>query len=133
MSNVFDGMTTIGNEPLGSTAPLASIAVIGLPGERLRIAPGNDWVGSLAATLTAPALEAGVPVMYAFGPSLPEDAITITPSRAAFVDATASGESGLPNGEPRDMLITSMWFATDHSIASTTTSVEPWQPKTRTE
>ena len=52
---------------------------------------------------------------------------------AAFVDATASGLSFVPNDEPSDMLITSMSLSTAHSIASTTTSVEPAQPKTRTE
>ena len=69
--------------------------------------------------------------MYCAGPSLPAEATTITPALTAFVDATADGSSALPNGEPSDMLMTSMWFATAHSIASTVTSVEPSQPKTR--
>src|SRR5262245_60820203 len=56
----------------------------------------------------------------------------MTPSFAALLEATASGESGVPNGEPSDMLMTSMSLATAHSIASTTTSVEPAQPNTRT-
>src|SRR5690348_6890518 len=122
------------NGPGGSGAkPLATIAVNVPPLDpsafvSVRFAPGNVCVGSFAATLSAPGLTAGVPVMYAFGPSLPDEAMTITPSRAAFVDATASGLFAEPRGEPRDMLITSMWFATAHSIASTTTSVEPAQP-----
>ena len=53
------------------------------------------------------------------------------PAFAAFVDATASGFDASPNGEPRDMLITSMPLSTAQSIASTTTFVEPAQPNTR--
>ena len=79
-----------------------------------------------------PLPEAGSPVMYGFGPSLPEDATTITPSFAAFEAATASGVSVAPNGEPSDMLITSMLWSTAHSIASMTSLVEPLQPKIRT-
>ncbi len=56
----------------------------------------------------------------------------MTPAFAAFVEATADGSSFVPNGEPSDMLITSMSLSTAHSIASTVTSVEPSQPKTRT-
>ncbi len=70
--------------------------------------------------------------MYCDGPLLPAEVTTMTPALAAFVEATADGSSFEPNGEPSDMLITSMSFATDHSIASTVTSVEPAQPKTRT-
>ena len=69
--------------------------------------------------------------MYGFGPLLPADATTMTPAFAAFVDATASGSSALPNGDPSDMLITSMSWSTAQSIASTTTFVEPTQPNTR--
>ena len=36
-----------------------------------------------------------------------------------------------PNGDPSDMLITSMWCFTAQSIASSTTSVVPVQPKMR--
>ena len=69
--------------------------------------------------------------MYGFGPLLPDEATTMTPAFAAFVEATAVGSSVVPNGEPSDMLMTSMSLSTAHSIASTTTSVEPSQPKTR--
>src|SRR5882672_37445 len=109
-------MTLRLNGPGGSgEKPLATIAVrlpplVRLAFVRLRFAPGKVCVGSLAATLSAPGLEAGVPVMYALPPLFPDEATTITPSRAALVDATASGESAPPNGEPSDMLITSMLF-----------------------
>ena len=56
----------------------------------------------------------------------------MTPALAALLAATAVGSSALPNGEPSDMLMTSMSFATAHSMASTVTSVEPSQPNTRT-
>ena len=74
----------------------------------------------------------GEPVMYWFGPLLPAEVTTITPAFAAFVEATADGSSFEPNGEPSDMLITSMSLSTAHSIASTVTSVEPAHPNTRT-
>ncbi len=86
---------------------------------------------SFAATERAPSAVPGEPVMYWFGPLLPEDATTMTPAFAAFVEATADGSSAVPNEEPSDMLITSMSWSTAHSIASTTTSDEPSQPKTR--
>ena len=69
--------------------------------------------------------------MYWLGPLLPAEATTMTPAFAAFVEATADGSSSVPNDEPSDMLITSMSLSTAHSIASTVTSVEPSQPKTR--
>ncbi len=69
--------------------------------------------------------------MYWFGPLLPAEVTTMTPAFAAFVEATADGSSAVPNDEPSDMLITSMSLSTAHSIASTVTSVEPSQPKTR--
>ena len=56
----------------------------------------------------------------------------MVPASSALVDATASEESSVPYDAPSDMLITSMWFATAHSIASVTTSVLPAQPNTRT-
>src|SRR5262249_5973976 len=94
--------------------------------------PGKLCVGSLAATLIAPLAVAGAPSTYGFGPLLPADATTMRPSLAALFDATASGSSGPPYGEPRDMLMTSMLWSTAHSIASTTTFVEPAHPNTRT-
>ena len=45
------------------------------------------------------------------------------------VEADAS--SAVPKTEPSDMLMTSMPFSTAQSMAGTTTSVEPPQPKTR--
>ena len=62
---------------------------------------------------------------------MPADATTMTPALAAFAAATAEGSLASPNGPPSDMLMTSMSWSTAHSMASTTTSVEPWQPKTR--
>src|SRR4051794_5263824 len=109
-------MTLMFTGPAGSgVKPLALIAVTGPP-PKFRIAPGNDCVGSFAATLTAPTPEAGEPVMYGFEPWLPDEAMTMTPDFAAFVEATAAGSSGLPNGEPSDMLMTSMSLSTAHSI-----------------
>src|SRR5262249_2992878 len=108
-------------------APLASIMVM-----PATMAPGKVCVGSLAATATAPLPVAGEPTMYGLGPLLPADATTTTPAFAALVDAAADGSSFEPNIEPSDMLLTSISWATAHSIASPTTSVEPLQPKTRT-
>src|SRR5205807_4198584 len=95
-------------------------------------APGKACQGSFAATEMAPSAVAGEPVTYGLGPLLPADATTMTPALAAFVDATASGSSFEPNGEPSDMLMTSISLSTAHSIASTVTSVAPAQPKMRT-
>ena len=63
---------------------------------------------SIAAVAIAPVPVPGEPVMYGFGPLLPADVTTITPAAAAFVEATADGSSARPNGEPSDMLMTSM-------------------------
>src|SRR6476619_6735216 len=93
--------------------------------------PGVATHESFAAVEIAPSAVPGEPVMYWLGPSLPADVTTTTPSLAALVVATADGSSFDPNGEPSDMLMTSRWFLTAHSIASTVTSVEPAQPKTR--
>src|SRR5215467_111924 len=117
----------------GNGMPLALIALEVVPVDSVMKAPGKPDVGSFAATLMTPVPEAGEPVMYGFWPLLPADATTMTPSLAALFEATADGSSALPNGEPSDMLMTSMWLLTAHSIASTVTSVEPAQPKTRTE
>ncbi len=54
------------------------------------------------------------------------------PAWAAFSDASESASSSAPKGEPSDMLTTCMSFFTAQSSASTTTLVEPLQPKTRT-
>src|SRR5205823_6011910 len=105
---------------------LSAVSVSGVPlgGAVWTRTPGKVGVGSFAATEIAPSAVAGEPVMYWFGPLLPAEATTTMPSFAAFVDATADGSSFDPNGEPSDMLTTSMSFATAHSSASTTTSVE---------
>ena len=63
---------------------------------------------------------------------MPAATTTTTPAFAALVAALADESSLVPNGEPSDMLITSMSLSTAQSIASTTTSVGPWQPNTRT-
>jgi len=73
----------------------------------------------------------GEPVRYGLWPSLPADATTTTPAATALLAATASGSSGLPKGEPRDMLITSMPWSTAQSMAWVITMLEPSQPKTR--
>ncbi len=90
---------------------------------------GVLWTPSFAAVLITSLPVPGVPVMYGLLPSLPDDVTTITPSWAAFSAASASGESALPNGEPSDMLMTSMLWSTAHSIASITSFVPPAQPK----
>src|ERR1035437_8398376 len=71
------------------------------------VAPGNVALESSAATEMVRELEAGVPVMYALGPSLPLDATTTAPARDAFSAATASGVLVVPKSEPSDMLMTS--------------------------
>src|SRR5882724_3362943 len=124
--------TTLSMVPLLKVAPFASMACSVVPVLKARFAPGNEGVGSLAATLIPPLPVPGEPVTYGLGPELPAEQTTMTPAFAAFVEATALGSSALPNGEPSDMLITSMPLATAHSMASTVTSVEPPQPKTRT-
>ncbi len=106
---------------------VAVVLVVGFVSDS--VTPGNAFVGSSAATLSAPAPEAGEPVMYGLAPSFPEAATTITPSFAAFVAAWAAGSSVEPNGEPSDRLITSMPFWTAQSIASRVRLVGPWQPK----
>ena len=111
-------------------APFALMRSIGAP-TPVRCAAAKLGVGSFAATLIAPVADAGEPVMYRPAPLLPAEATTMIPAFAAFVDATASGFDASPNGEPRDMLITSMPLSTAQSIASTTTFVEPAQPNTR--
>src|SRR5438067_11981313 len=104
-----------------------------VPMEEVTCTPGNLSVGSFAATEIAPSAVAGEPVMYWFAPLLPAEATTTMPAFAALVDAAADGSSAEPNGEPSDMLTTSMSLSTAHSSASTTTSVEPLQPNTRME
>ena len=93
--------------------------------------PGKVATLSTAAVLITPVPVPGDPVMYGLGPLLPDETTTITPAAAAFVDATALGSSRRPKEEPSDMLMTSMSFATAHSMASTVASVEPRHPKTR--
>src|SRR5687768_63904 len=117
--------------PSVTDAAFALMAVM-VPAEpRFSVTPGNDSVLSTAATLIAPVPALGAPVMYWDAPLLPAEATTITPEAAALVDASADGSVDRPNGEPSDMLITSMSLSTAQSMASTVTSVEPAQPKTR--
>src|SRR5574338_117918 len=85
----------------------------------------------MAAVEMDPAPLPGEPVMYWDGPELPAEVTTVTPAAAALVAATAEGSSARPKGEPSDMLMTLAPAATAISIASTVTSVEPSQPKTR--
>ena len=92
---------------------------------RDRSRPGTSASDRSRPSRSSPRPVPGDPVMYWFGPLLPADVTTITPALAAFVDATADGSSLEPNGEPSDMLITSMSLSTAHSIASTVTFVEP--------
>src|SRR5438094_406950 len=123
--------TLIGSAPDGSDgAPLALIAWMPLPTPIST--PGKVGTGSFAATEIAPSAVAGEPVMYWFAPLLPAEATTTTPALAALVEATADGSSAEPNDEPSDMLTTSMSLSTAQSSASTTTSVGPSQPNTRT-
>ena len=114
----------------GSANSFAFTAVIG-PLGIVMTAPGKLGDASIAAVAIAPSAVPGEPVMYCDGPLLPAEVTTMTPAFAAFVEATADGSSVVPNEEPSDMLITSMSWSTAHSIASTVTSVEPSQPKTR--
>src|SRR5882672_6462983 len=125
--------TTIGRVvPSVNVAPLALMAFTVLVADSFRAAPGNEAVESTAATLIAFSPEAGDPVMYGFGPLFPAEATTTTPASTALVDASALASSTRPKDEPRDMFTTCMWFLTAQSSASTTTFVDPVQPKTRT-
>ena len=96
----------------------------------MSIWPSSTFEASIAATERARVEAAGDPVIWALGPSLPAEATTSTPARDALSAATASGSVASPNGEPSDRLMTSMPSATAWLMASTTTSVEPSQPKT---
>ena len=117
--------------PLEKEAPFAFIAVI-VPSVLISmVAPGNEAVASLEATLIVPVPAPGAPVMYWFAPLLPADATTITPALATFVEATADASSAVPKTEPSDMLITSTSSSNAMLMASTVTLVEPAQPKTR--
>ena len=111
--------------------PFAEIVVMVVPGSMSRITPGSVWLLSIAAVAIEPAAVPGEPVMYGAGPLLPAEVTTDTPAAAAFVEATADGSSERPKADPSDMLMTSTSWSTAQSIASTVTSVEPWQPKTR--
>src|SRR6267378_1470952 len=93
--------------------------------------PGKLAVESTAATLIAPSALAGELVMYGAEPALPEAATTMTPAFAALSAASASAVLATPKSAPSDMLITSMSWSTAQLIASTTTLVDPEQPKTR--
>ena len=88
-------------------------------------------IASTAATSMARDEAPGVLLVYAAGPSLPAAATTTTPAFDALSAATASGDCGSPKTEPSDRLMTSRWFLAAQSIASTTMSVVPLQPKTR--
>ena len=117
--------------PVTGSGPLFALMPVMAVGVRSIDAPGKLGIASSAATESTRSAVPGLPVIIAFGPLLPEDATTVVPARAALLLATASGLSADPNGEPRDMLMTSMPSATARLIASTTTSVEPAHPKTR--
>jgi hypothetical protein len=76
--------------------------------------------------------------MYPAGPLFPADATTVTPLAMAVADATDVGSLWPPNGEPSDMLITSilcvgsvLLCSTTALIANDTTALEPLHPKTR--
>ena len=95
------------------------------------MAPGKLGMASTAATSMARDDAPGSLLMYAPAPSLPAAATTTTPAFAALSAATASADRGSPKGEPSDRLMTSRWFLTAQSMASTTMSVVPVQPKMR--
>ena len=96
-----------------------------------RLTPAKVGVESVAATAIPLVPDAGELVMYGLLPALPDADTTMMPSLAAFDAATASGSVALPKSEPSDMLMTSMWCVTAHSMPSITTLLEPAQPKTR--
>ena len=73
----------------------------------------------------------GEPTTYAFGPALPADATTATPSLKAFWAATEVGSSAPPRSEPSDMLITLTPSATARFMARSTMLLEPAHPNTR--
>src|SRR2546425_13101031 len=110
-------------------APFALIAATS-PVGRAIVAPGNVRMASTAPTEIAPAATLGVEAVYAPGPSFPAAATTTTPALTALSTAIASGESAVPNVPPTDRLITSIRFCTAQSIASSSASVLPTQPKT---
>src|SRR5439155_6321876 len=95
------------------------------------ICPTSTCDASRAATESARSADAGLPVISGFGPLLPAEATTTVPASDALFEATASGLVASPNGEPSDMLMTSMPSITAWLMASVTTLVEPEQPKTR--
>src|SRR5438552_12389367 len=129
----LSGSTWMGRDPLGSVGlPLLFCAVSVLPVFKVTLAPGKVAVESIAAAAIVLSPAAGEPRKYGAGPALPAAATTIRPASAAASDASASAVSSGPKSAPRDMLITSIPCSTAQSIASTTTLVDPAQPKTRT-
>ena len=128
----MSGSTKIDSEPLGSAAALSFCAVSFVPVFSVTVAPGNFAVESIAAAARVLSPAAGEPRKYGLWPALPAAATTISPASAACSDASASAVSAGPKSAPRDMLMICMPCSTDQSMASTTTSVEPAHPKTRT-
>src|SRR5919198_2093242 len=94
--------------PSANVASFEFRATMEPPPLKSTLIPGNFATGSFAATLIAPTPVDGEPAMYSPGPLLPTDATTMIPAFAALVAATADGSSAVPNGDPSDMLITSM-------------------------
>ncbi len=75
----------------------------------------------------------GEPVIIALGPSLPAEATTIVPARAALSAAMASRVVPYPKVLPSDMLITSAPSFTARSMPAATSEsfAEPSHPNTR--
>src|SRR5438105_14214750 len=122
--------TTFSAEPLVNGAAFEFCATTVCPVSRARLAAVTV---SMAATLITLSAVAGVPVMYVTAPLFPDEATTTMPASAAFCAASASAVSLVPKDDPKDIFTTCMPFCTAQSSASTTTLVEPEQPKTRIE
>jgi len=101
-------------------APLATMAVMSEPVAMSMRAALKVGSASSAATEMARVATPGVPVMYADGPSFPDETTTVTPARAALSTATASMDPESPKDEPSDRLMTSAPALTARSMASTT-------------
>ena len=131
----------IGSELPGRVCAFEFCHVCVAAGVSVTTAPGNTWCESTAATLKTLLPTEGEPTMWRTLPELPADATTMIPAFSALVEARESADWSVPKLLPSDMLIT--WILTPgcpplrlssitQLIASTTTSVLPSQPKTRT-
>src|SRR5579862_3599977 len=130
---LVSGSTTTGSVVPSAAAMPSESSTVMLPlGVSASASAGKEVCESMAATLIALSPLPGSLTTYGILPALPAAATTTTPASTAFSEASASASVAVPKSAPSDMLMTCMLCSTAQSMASTTTLVEPEQPKTRT-